>query len=431
MENNENIVIIIMDALRPKNLSLFGYEKETDKNLKKIAEEGILFREFYSVSNSTFPSITSLFTGQYPNNHGILHQAPYATEEEYEKIENKKFWLTNFLKEKGYRNIAIDWVGLWFKEGFDYYGERKEAFYKKFTKNTIARKILLNMPSWAYKFGKGFVKKKNESLFPSAKEMVDLAIYQLKESKKLNKPSFLFMHFEDTHFPYPNVPNPELSGEEDIEKILESIKSSSQREYFKKRIADIELKSIKDMKKKYDLAIETIDKEIGRLMDFLKANGEWENTMFIVLSDHGDSLDEHEIYFSHAGLFDESVHVPLIMKIPGLEKKEINELVQTVDIAPTILDRFGEKMKGLDGKSLLPLIKSGKAIRNKVFLFDGLAENIKAVRTKKRKLIVGDSKCNLCKSNHHTGKEEYDLERDPKELNNIYSEKSELEGYFK
>ncbi|MFA4952602.1 MAG: sulfatase [Candidatus Pacearchaeota archaeon] len=420
----ENIAIIIIDALRPKNLSLFGYEKETDKNLKKIADEGILFKKFFSVSNSTFPSITSLFTGKYPNNHGIIHQAPYATDEEYEKIEREKFWLVNFLKEKGYRTIAIDWIGLWFKEGFDYYGERKEAFYKKFTKNSLAKKILLNLPSWAYKFGKSFVKKKNESLFPSAKEMVDVAISQIKESKKLEKPFFLFMHFEDTHFPYPNVPNPEPSGDNDIEKVLENIKSPPQREYFKKRIVDIELKSIKDMKNKYDLAIEGIDNQIGRLREFLMKDKEWENTLFIILSDHGDSLDEHEIYFSHAGLFDESVHVPLIIKIPGFEKKEISELVQTVDIAPTILDRFNESIEDFDGKSLLPLIKDGIPLRDKVFLFDGLAENIRAIRSKDKKIIIAEgNKCNLCKSEHHKKYEEYDLKKDPRELNNIYKEK--------
>lgn len=420
----ENIAIIIIDALRPQNLSLFGYEKETDKNLKKIADEGILFREFFSVSNSTFPSITSLFTGRYPNNHGIIHQAPYATDEEYDKISEKKFWLTNFLKERGYRTIAVDWIGLWFQEGFDYYGEKKEAFYKKFTKNSFVKKILLNLPSWAYKFGKSFVKKKNESMFPSAKEMVDVAISQIKESRKLEKPFFLFMHFEDTHFPYPNVPNPEPSGEDDIEKVLENIKSPSQREYFKKRIVDIELKSIKDMKNKYDLAITGIDNQIGRLREFLIKSGEWKNTFFIILSDHGDSLDEHEIYFSHAGLFDESVHVPLIMKIPGYEKKEINEFVQTVDIAPTILDRFNEKIEDADGKSIFPLIENGTPPREKVLLFDGLAEDITATRTKERKIIRAEkNKCNLCKSEHHKKDEEYDLIKDPKELKNLYKEK--------
>lgn len=91
----KNIVIIIVDALRPKNLSLFGYEKETDKNLRGIARESILFRKHFPCSNSTSPSLTSLFTGKYLSTHGILHQFPYTKQEEigvlsYNK-NNKKF----------------------------------------------------------------------------------------------------------------------------------------------------------------------------------------------------------------------------------------------------------------------------------------------------------------------------------------------------
>src|SRR3989344_7535401 len=185
----KNVVIIIIDALRTKNLSLFGYNKETDKNIKEIAKESVLFRNFFSVTNSTFPTITSLFAGSYPKTHGIMHQAPYASPEEYEKFlseEQPKFWLPRYLKDRGYYTIGIDWIGLWFKEGFDYYGEKQEAGYKKFTKNPFIKKALLNLPSWAYKVGKDMVKEKNEALFPSAEQMTDLAIEKIKVAKNLN-----------------------------------------------------------------------------------------------------------------------------------------------------------------------------------------------------------------------------------------------------
>jgi len=427
----KNVVIIIIDALRTKNLSLFGYNKETDKNIKEIAKESVLFRNFFSVTNSTFPTITSLFAGSYPKTHGIMHQAPYASPEEYEKFlseEQPKFWLPRYLKDRGYYTIGIDWIGLWFKEGFDYYGEKKEAFYKRFTKNEKVKKILLNLPSWAYKIGKDMVKEKNEKLFPSAKQMVDLAIDKIKEAENLQKPFFLFMHFEETHFPYPNVPNPEPSGENDIKEVLEKMRTDSQREYFKKRIVDIELNSVKDMKNKYDLAIKSVDEEIGRLKRFLVRNKNWEETLFIILSDHGDCLDEHGVYFSHDSLFDESVHVPLIIKMPKSEfkGKEIHEFAQTPDIAPTIIEEFEEKVK-LEGKSLLQLIKNDLPIRDKVFLVDGLAPKVRAIRTKKRKLIIAsENRCNLCKAEHHDKIEEYDLGEDPGETKNIYSGRSEL-----
>ncbi len=391
----KNIIILLIDALRPKNLSLFGYSKETDKFFKKIAEEEILFKNHFSTSNATAPAITSILTGQYPTKHGIIHQLPYTKQEEIEKVEKTDFWLPNYLKEKGYETICIDWVGLWFRKGFDFYGEEDEE----------------NKPS-----GPSFL---------SAKETVNLAISRVRKSKK---PFFLFTHFWDTHFPFPNTHYESKGDEKDRTKLLESIKDEKQKEYLRKRIAKTNLYTLQEMINKYDLAIKGIDEEIGRFIEFLKSNNWWEDTVFIVLGDHGDNLTTHKMYFSHSGLFDDSIHVPMAAHIPGIEKKELEGLTQHVDIVPTLLEYLGfEKKENLDGKSLIPLIKEGVQIREKILAFDGLCNDVVAVRTKNRKLIsTKDSFCNLCKGSHHEKFEEYDLEKDPEELNNIYSGESDL-----
>jgi arylsulfatase A-like enzyme len=116
------------------------------------------------------------------------------------------------------------------------------------------------------------------------------------------------------------------------------------------------------------------------------------------------------------------------MHLPGVAAKEVNSLVQNVDILPTIFDylKFETKEK-IDGKSMLNLIKSGKEIRDKVFLWDGLSEDIKGVRTKDKKLILAKNAiCNLCKSEHNKPAEEYDLKKDPEEKKNIFSGSSDL-----
>jgi arylsulfatase A-like enzyme len=396
MNQMKNIIILLIDALRPKNMSLFGYHKETDKNLKEIAKDNILFKQHFSVSNATAPALTSILTAQYPNNHGIIHQIPYTKQEEIDKVEKVKFWLPTFLKSKGYETICIDWFGFWLKKDFDFYDEKDED-------QIIEKKFL----------------------FISAKDTIDLAISRIKKSKK---PFFLFTHFWDTHFPFPNIEYKSNSNLEDREKMLANIKSESQREYLKKRIQNTTLYTIQDMINKYDLAIENIDHEIGKLYNFLKEQNLWEDTIFIVLGDHGDNLTSHEIYFSHAGLYDDSIHVPMIIHLPGFNKQEINEFSQHVDIIPTILDLFEIKIdNNFDGTSLLPLIKNNISIREKIFAYDGLCNDIRAVRTKNRKLIIAkDNFCNLCKASHHQAIEEYDLENDPEETKNIYFGKSEL-----
>lgn len=392
--NDPNIVIVVIDAFRPDHLSMFGYGKETDKNLKRIANESAVFVNQFSVSNATAPALTSIFSGLLPSSHGVIHQMPYTKTEEFKKVSKIRFWLPSFLKERGYETMAFDWIGFWFKKGFDYYKESEEEI---------------------------------ELLFPPTKTTVDLAISKIKQARK---PFFAFLHLWDTHFPFPNTEY-NSTEPEDISRIIESIKNEKQKEYVKNRINAIKLNSVKDIVNKYDKTIEIIDYEIGRLYDFLRETNLLENTAFIILGDHGDIISGHGIYFSHCGLFDDSIRAPLIVKLPGLNKGEkITEIVQNIDIVPTILDFLGEN-RNLDGKSLMPLIKNGKKIRDNIILFDGLANDVRAVRTESKKLIVAkDNFCNLCKADHHYGCEEYNLINDSNETRNIFSGFSELAKFL-
>jgi len=389
----KNVIIIVIDALRPKNLSLFGYNRKTDENIFKIAREGIVFQKNFSSCNSTAPALTSIFTGCYPGNHGILHQLPYTKQEEIDNFNKKDlFWLPEFLMHKGYETIAIDWIGLWFKRGFNYYGEG--------------------------------VYDNKKAAFNSAEKITKLAISKIESS---NKPFFLFLHFWDTHFPFPHTFQEE-ENEKDMEKTLSKIKNISQREYLKKRIVNKGPYTIDSMLNKYDLSIKEVDKQIGNLYNFLIENKLLENTVLIILGDHGTNLIEHETYFSSSGLFDDSINTLLLMKLPRKESKKISHFVQEIDIAPTILDFLGfEIPDGLDGKSLRNLIDLGEPVRNKIFSFDGLCEDIRCIRTKNKKLILAKNNfCNLCKGHHHNEIEEYDLEKDPEEKSDIYDGKSEL-----
>lgn len=386
----KNIIIIIIDAFRPKNLSLFGYKKETDKNLKKIAKEGIVFRNFFSSSNATAPSLMSIFTAKFPNNHGIIHQFPYTTEEEIEKMyQEKKFWLPSYLKDRGYNTIAIDWLGMFFEKGFNYYKDREEN-------------------------------SKMTTKFVPAKDTMDLAISRLE---KTENPFFLFTHFWDTHFPFSTT---KYNGtKKNIDEVLKDIQGEAQKEYFKKRVVNTDIYSVDGFIEKYDVALQEVDKQIGKLYEYLKERNLWDDTILIIMGDHGTNLTEHNIYFSSSSLFDDTIHVPFIIHIPGFEAKEVEGFTQNVDITPTILELLGEDEKNeqFDGKSMISLIKNNDEIRDRVTFYDGLCQDVKGIRTKNKKLILAkDPKCNLCKSSHHQQKEIYDLERDTKEEKNVYPE---------
>ena len=414
-----NIVMIVIDGLRPKDLSLYGYPKETDKNIKKIASESVVFNQNFSASNASDVSMTSIFSGQYPKTSGFIHQMPRTEKEEIEKLKKNKFWLPLYLQKKSYSTISATPQYMWFKKGFDYSKEKVAEGKGKLLNIPIIKKILLRLPNWMYRLGKRLVKIRASPLFYSSKQIIDLSISKIKETKK---PFFLFMHLVDTHCPYAGVRSRKIKGKNTIDGILKNINYSSQKEYIKKRFFDSSTNSLEQIKGKLDDSIISVDKEVGRLSDFLKRKNLWKNTIFIILSDHGDTFGENKNYFCRGGLYDSTVHVPLIMHLPGIKPKKINELTSSIDIAPTIVDALKDTKIRIDGKSLIPLMKKQENFRKEIILSDGFCKSRTGIRTKTKKRIISeDGKCYLCGAQHGEIREEYDLKKDPEEIHNIYS----------
>lgn len=381
-----NVVMVVVDSFRPDHLSMFGYAKQTDANLKRIAKEGSLFRNHFSVANGTAPALTTIFSGLLPSAHGVRHQFPYTKPDEYDRVSRIGFWLPSFLKERGYATMAFDWIDSFFERGFDYYRESESPI---------------------------------EKMFPPTSVTVDLAISKIRQAER---PFFAFLHLWDTHFPYPNTPY-EPSVVDESQAILAGIEDAKQREYVKKRLDSARLYSVRDVVAKYDETISIIDRETGRLYDFLRDAGVLQDTAFMVMGDHGAVIDEHGIYFANCGLFDVALRAPLLMKFPGIAAGEVREMMQCTDIVPTLLDYMGVASK-LDGRSLMPLMRGGHEARNEAFFFDAFANDVTATRTGDRKTIVAkDGFCNMCKTNHHSGVEEYDMAGDPAETRNIYGGK--------
>jgi arylsulfatase len=391
-------VIIVVDAFRTKNTSLHGYSRETDKNIKRIASKGIWFKNLYSSSNSTAPSVTSIFTGDYPPKHGILHQLPYTKPEEFENVEKIGFWLPTFLQSHGYETIAIDWIGLWFEKGFNYYGE-------------------------------GELSGQGSAPFRPAREITDLALGKISGTEK---PFFLFLHYWDTHFPFPTIEHTDSGVIADMDKTLELVKNDAQRNYLKARISKSGPYTFEAMKEKYDRSIEVVDEQVGRVYDSLRESGQLDDTAIFILGDHGMNTDEHGIHYSSSGLYEDSIRAPFVAHLPGFSGKEIEHFVQNVDIVPTVLDFLGlDSGKEFDGKSLIPMLENGEPVRDKVISYDGLCEDIKAVRTLDRKLVIAKNNfCNLCKSRHHSEMEEFDMVNDLGEMENVYSGESSLSKFL-
>lgn len=420
-----NIVLIITDALRAKNLSLFDFPIELDKNLKKLASESIFFTNCFSVANATHSSMTSLFAAKFPPNSGIVHTYPNIQKEEYDKLRKNKFWFPISLRNLGYETFYMYTGGMpWLRKGFTYVREKiKTDAYRKINDKLIVRKMLKLLPDFAYFSLKKMFKRDSKKDFQKLQETVDLSMEKIKETKKSNKPFFMYIHFAETHYPWATTASPPIKGNRTARQVMRELKTKFERKYVRRRMYNSSVSSIEQLEGKYNESIKSIDEQIGRLHTFLKDEKLWDKTIFIVISDHGFSIAEHGIFITHAGLYDETIHIPLIMHIPGVKPKKIDSLVQNIDVPPTVLDFLGGKVDAkIDGRSMKNLILRNKSIRDRIYSFEASCKTRWCIRNQKRKIIFSPERvCFGCRAEHGEKIEEYDLQSDPNELKNIYS----------
>lgn len=423
-----NIIILISDALRPKDLSIYGRPEVYDKFLHELSSESVLFKSNFSASNGSDPSNTALFSGKYPMTSGFIHQHPFMREDEVAKLKKNPFWLPLYLQQKGYRTVSATPLHMWFKKGFDSFTDKEGLKSGRFLDVPFMKRILLGLPNWAYRLGKSLVRVRASPQFYPCNKVMDFAINTLQE----NKPFFLFMHLVDTHYPYPIAQIKNIDGQTTLRKIVDRLESGKQREYVKKRFYDLHADNMEQIERKRDDSIIAVDNQIKRLCDSLKQKGLWDNTILIITADHGDTFGEHETYFCRGGLYDESVHVPLIIRLPGMKPRVVTSLTQNIDISATILDVLRERKYKLDGKSLIQTMKNGKRVRDRALFADAFCDNRLGARTESAKLVISDKgPCYLCGARHHKQvKESYDLEEDSEENTNVYPEYNELEKFI-
>ena len=226
----------------------------------------------------------------------------------------------------------------------------------------------LGSPPWKGLFAQRFLKPLMYYLgllkiTRDADKTVNKAITWLHDHRE--RPFFLWVHLFDAHMVY-YAPrkwvrhyykgNPK-KGEKNIIQQLKEKKIWFVEESYSQVFEDIY--DLHYFPARYKAAISYIDEELKRLIAYLKTIGAYENTMVVITSDHGENLGERGIYCTHRKLFDETTHVPLIVKLSGndFKGKEIESLVEHVDLLPTILDYLNMSVPdGISGRSLMPLL---------------------------------------------------------------------------
>lgn len=324
-----NIVMFAVDSLWADHMSCYGYHRLTTPHIDKFAKSGVLFENFFSPHIPTTPGYASMLTGMDCFSTQVVALRHKGG------LPDQVATLPEILREAGYQSTCIGFGGNPSSRGFDNY---------------------LHYDGWMPdETGKA----------PKAENLNEVAIPELERLAKSGEPFFLFMRHMDPHSPYlPPPPFDQMfySGDpcdpskDSIRPVLEFKPFA---EYFKSWMPE----GITDADyviAQYDGAIAYMDACIQRILTRIDELGLAENTLVIINSDHGETLMDHECYFDHHGLYECTLHVPLIMRLPGVlpEGVRIPGISLQQDLVPTILELVGvDAGRSFDGKSLLPLIR--------------------------------------------------------------------------
>ena len=369
-----NIILISLDEIRPDHLSSYGYKKIKTHHIDQVAKEGVRFETCVSTADFTPIAMGTVITGKYPNKHGI--RAPYSY------LVGPS--IGGILKENGYVTAGFVGNGLLakqhgFAEGFDFWNETSKE------------------TSWLEIQYAG-----SDEIFYEGNYWVEEFFKWLKDNHK--KRFFVWGHLYETH---------EGSEQSLLKKGL--IKEGVLSEFGY-----------------YDAKIKMADEKIiGRLLKTLDKLHIGDDTILVVMSDHGTNLAEHPVkpipwrkegtrYPQHTTMYDHDLRVAMMIKGGELPKeKAVKGLVGSIDLVPTLLDLVGisSKKYDFDGSSLLSVIEKGEAKGRAIYsedLFEARGEGaLQSMRSEDFKFI----------RNLTLGTEEfYDLKKDPQEKNNIINE---------
>jgi arylsulfatase A-like enzyme len=419
----KNVILITLDTVRADHLSLYGYSRDTSPHLQQFARDATVYTRAISASDMTLASHASIFTGLYPSQHGAHWELGrgkdgVAIGPEFGLcLAPNSRTLASILTSKGYRTMGIAanvpylQHAFHLDQGFQYFSLPVPLIFLDQSCPFCLRVDLAQI------LGRFFALELADLLYVRADEVNREAFQLLDQEKADSRPFFLFLNYMDAHEPYfPPAPYDVKYPGKDVTMTVE-------------RYWPIEFRALSGARpytdqdrrrdeSQYDGAIAYIDAKLGALFARLKRLGLYDNSIIVVTSDHGQSFGEKGLVGHGTSVYQEQVHVPLIIKYPGASHAEVEDtLASHVDLLPTILESLGYGTGSLPGHSLLAPRHRQAVIFSESFPCDLLVSLSSRFRRIERAAFMGDFKLITSTAGTH---EFYNLTADPHEERNIY-----------
>jgi arylsulfatase A-like enzyme len=320
-----NVVLIVIDTLRADRLGSYGNPNGMTPFLDGLAARGAVFRNAYSTTSWTCPSVASLLTSRYPSQHRVISFDSRLSDEEVTFAE---------------RLAPLHYVAGGFSANFR----------------------LLESLGYAQGFNHWFAQvtsgedMRGPELSARALEWLDGAWRRTSD-----QPGLLYLQYMEPHAPYEPVEPYRSRFERREDGAGDSAALNAKLvglHWWELTPADVHL-----LESLYDGEVAAIDAELQRLFAELERRGFLDRSIVIVVGDHGEEFWEHGNLMHGTTLYNETVRVPLIVVAPGVDGgQRIEENVSLVDVAPTLLDLLGLAAEPrFEGRSLVPLLRSRSA----------------------------------------------------------------------
>lgn len=371
-----NVVLIMLESLPWKRTSFAGDRNATTPNLDRLAEESLVFSRSYAVSTHSDYAQMAILSS--------LHPRKFDKHDIYSPIEYPRTLLWDVLQKAGYST-----------EMFSCQNERWGNMLNFL--NTPGLELLRHAPNWpkAPHKGRGARSKVHDETVVSA--------WIKWRGLRGRRPYVSYLNFQSNHFPY------EIPATAKHARVPFAMSSSVA--FFGYPRAELEV-----MKNRYYNALEYADSQVGRILATIRERGEWEQTAVIVVSDHGEAFYEHNLPTHGHALFEEQVRSFLLMRLPGLAPRVVDESVSHLDIVPALLDYLDLPPHGnFQGSSEIIDPEYSADGRSFFFSIQGITHEDGVLRDQWKYIVNWDRRSRAL----------YDLSADPNEDHNLFPERTQ------
>lgn len=332
----KNVLLISVDSLRADYV--FGSKApESLKTLPRLADEGIHFANAFSNAAYTKASFLSILSGSYPWMFDSVQDGYGPDRPHVAELLSDAGYTTAGFHTNTYLSSTYN-----YDRGFDHYFGRDagddgmnsvETTYSNLIERTVEFRELWNLFHRVYEsVGKGLGIQLGSHLYRPAEELNDAVV---DWTRRCSQPAFVWIHYMDVHNPY--YPH-EGTVSEDVSR-RKAVKLFHKVNELR---GDAPSHEIETLERLYRGEIEYLDRELGDLFERLEETLDFDNTLIAFTSDHGEAFNENGHVFHPGGvLYDENVHIPLVLHGPGIGRGRVDTPVSNVDLVPTLLSNVG------------------------------------------------------------------------------------------